>query len=224
MTGSDSDDEAAAAWTMAAEILVKEGATILTLTHSPYSDDGRIRGSSHLWGSFEERLHAEGDKEKRTCVVKVDRFKDHDSSHGQWGFQLDEVEIEEHPGETSLVPRLDGEVKSQKSGKKQLKPRAAAALKTLRPFVTAHLRWRAGQETSFASIIAFAETARGELLRLRADDALTVQGEARLGTYTTKVGDVRPSLEITAAHVLALRQPKPAKTPAPAEQVESTYQ
>ena len=125
------DDEAAAAWTMAAEILVKEGATILTSTHSPYSDDGRIRGSSHLWGSFEGRLHAEGDKEKRTCVLKVDRFKDRDSN-GQWGFQLDEVEIEEHPGETSLVPRLDDEVKSQKSGKKQLKTRAAAALKTLR--------------------------------------------------------------------------------------------
>jgi hypothetical protein len=50
MRGSDSDDEAAAAWTSAAEILVKEGATLLTVTHSPYSDEGRIRGSTHLWG------------------------------------------------------------------------------------------------------------------------------------------------------------------------------
>jgi hypothetical protein len=133
MTGSDSDDEAAAAWTMAAEILVKEGATILTLTHSPYSDDGRIRGSSHLWGSFEGRLHAEGDKEKRTCVLKVDRFKDHDSN-GQWGFQLDEVEVEEHPGETSLVPRLDGEVKAKKGkpAAAKLTSRAINALDALR--------------------------------------------------------------------------------------------
>jgi hypothetical protein len=113
MKGSDSDDEAAAAWTSAAEILIKEGATMLTVTHSPYSDDGRIRGSSHLWGSFEGRLHAEGDKGKRTAVLMVDRFKDHDSV-GQWGFTLDEVEVEEHPGETSLVPRLDGEVKPTK--------------------------------------------------------------------------------------------------------------
>jgi AAA domain len=133
MTGSDSDDETAAAWTMAAEILVKEGATILTLTHSPYSDDGRIRGSSHLWGSFEGRLHAEGDKEKRTAVLSVDRFKDHDSA-GQWGFQLDEIEIKEHPGEFSLVPRLDGDVKPKKASqsKRKLPASAQNALTALR--------------------------------------------------------------------------------------------
>jgi hypothetical protein len=132
MTGSDSDDEAAAAWTAAAEILIKESATILTLTHSPYSDDGRIRGSSHLWGSFEGRLHAEGDKEKRTAVLKVDRFKDHDST-GQWGFQLDEIKVGEHPGETSLVPRLDGEVKAKKARTaKKLTSRAINALDALR--------------------------------------------------------------------------------------------
>jgi hypothetical protein len=134
MTGSDSDYEAAAAWTAAAEILVKEGATILTVTHSPYSDDGRIRGSSHLWGSFEGRLHAEGDKERRTRVLKVDRFKDHDS-HGQWGFQLDEFEVEEHPGESSLVPRLDGEVKAKAKasrGKRKLAPGQANVLEALR--------------------------------------------------------------------------------------------
>jgi hypothetical protein len=121
---------------MAAEILVKEGATILTLTHSPYSDDGRIRGSSHLWGSFEGRLHAEGDKEKRTCVLKIDRFKDHDSN-GQWGFTLDEIEVEEHPGESSLVPRLDGEVKAKakakaKNRRRKLPDSAMNALEALR--------------------------------------------------------------------------------------------
>jgi hypothetical protein len=50
-------------------------------------------------------------------------------------------------------------------------------------------------------------------MRLHEDDVVTVQGEARLGTYTAKGGDVRPSLEVTASHVLALRQPKSAKTP-----------
>ncbi len=112
MTGSESDDEAAAAWTSAAEILITEGGTLLAVTHSPYSDDGRARGHSHLWGSFDTRLQSEGDKEKRTSLLKVERHKEHDSG-GQWGFRLDEAEVEEHPGETSLVPRLDADVRSK---------------------------------------------------------------------------------------------------------------
>ena len=115
MTGSESDDEAAHAWTSAAEILIAEGATILTVTHSPYSEDTRMRGHSHLWGSFDARLQVEGNKEKRTAVLKIDRIKDHESS-GQWGFTLDEQEIDEHPGEFSLVPRLDANVKAKKRG------------------------------------------------------------------------------------------------------------
>lgn len=87
---------------------------MLTITHSPYSDDGRIRGSSHLWGGFDGRLHAEGDKERLTGVLTVDRFKEHESL-GQWGFTFDKVEVEEHPGEFSLVPRLDSEVKPSKA-------------------------------------------------------------------------------------------------------------
>jgi len=55
-------------------------------------------------------------------------------------------------------------------------------------FVTAQLRYRSGQETGFASLIAFAEEAKNELL--------------------AKNGDVHPSLEITAVKALALRQPK----------------
>ena len=77
-------------------------------------------------------MHAEGDKEKRTCVLRVDRFKDHDS-HGQWGFQLDEIEVQEHPGETSLVPRLDSEVKPKKGIRTiQLTDRAINALDALK--------------------------------------------------------------------------------------------
>jgi hypothetical protein len=35
---------------------------------------------------------------------------------GEWGFTLDEQEIEEHPGETSLVPRLDDAVRPKARG------------------------------------------------------------------------------------------------------------
>jgi hypothetical protein len=85
MTGSESDDEAAAAWTSAAENLIGEGATLLAVTHSPYSDESRARGHSHLWGSFDTRLQAEGDKDKRSTVLRVNRHKDFDG-RGQWGF------------------------------------------------------------------------------------------------------------------------------------------
>ena len=43
-------------------------------------------------------------------------------------------------------------------------------------------------------------------------DALTVQGTGKIGVYE-KAGEHRASLEIVAAHVLALRQPKKAKVP-----------
>src|SRR5262249_48710306 len=85
MTGSESDDEAAHAWTRAAEILIAEGAYILTVTHSPYGDDSRLRWHSHLWGSFDTRLQGEGNSEKLTAILKVNRHKDHDSG-GEWGF------------------------------------------------------------------------------------------------------------------------------------------
>jgi hypothetical protein len=35
---------------------------------------------------------------------------------GQWGFTLEEQEVEEHPGEFSLVPRLDANVRAKKRG------------------------------------------------------------------------------------------------------------
>jgi hypothetical protein len=55
-------------------------------------------------------------------------------------------------------------------------------------FVTANLRYRVGQETAWASIIAFVEDVRAELMRLHEDDVVTVQGEGRLGTCTAKDG------------------------------------
>jgi hypothetical protein len=118
MTGSENDDEAAHAWTSAAEILIEEGATIMTVTHSPYAEDGRMRGHSHLWGSFDTRLHAEGNKEALSTVLRVNRHKDHDSG-GEWGFQLEVQEIEGRPDETSLVPWLDSEAKAKSDVRKK---------------------------------------------------------------------------------------------------------
>jgi hypothetical protein len=69
MNAPDKDDDAADAWIKGAEILIKEGATTLSIAHSPYSDDARARGSSHQWRSWDGRLHSEGDKEKRTSVL-----------------------------------------------------------------------------------------------------------------------------------------------------------
>jgi hypothetical protein len=90
-------------------------------------------------------------------------------------------------------------------------------MKAVRPRIraTAPGRKAAGRRSSFTA------DARAELSWLHEDDVVTAQGEARLGTYTGKSGDVRPCLEITALHVLALRQPKPAK--APANESERTY-
>jgi AAA domain len=128
MSGSESDDEAAHAWTRAAEILIDEGATILTVTHSPYSTDDRARGSSHLWGSFDTRLQVERNKEKRTAVLKVNRHKDHDSG-GEWGFQLVQQAVPEHPGETSLVPRFDAEASPKPKRKGKSDPSMGEILK-----------------------------------------------------------------------------------------------
>ena len=116
MNAPDKDDDAADAWIKGAEILIKEGATILSIAHSPYSDDGRARGSSHQWGSWDGRIQSEGDKEKKTSVLKVDRFKDHEFC-GQFGFTLDKQEVEEHPGEFSLVPRLDAAANTKRNRK-----------------------------------------------------------------------------------------------------------
>jgi hypothetical protein len=59
-----------------------------------------MRGPSHLWGSL-IRTSTEDDKERLTTLLKVNRHKVCDSD-GQWGFPLEGVEVEEHPGEASL--------------------------------------------------------------------------------------------------------------------------
>lgn len=65
-------------------------------------------------------------------------------------------------------------------------------------------------------MFAFDEVARAELSRLTAGDSLTVQGAAKLSVYE-KTGEWRPSLDGTAAHVLALRQPPKKRAPKQAD-------
>jgi hypothetical protein len=54
--------------------------------------------------------------------------------------------------------------------------------------------------------LAFGEAAQAELLRLKSGDGLSVQGAVKVSVFE-KNGEHRASLDVTASHVLALRQP-----------------
>lgn len=119
MKGSEKETDVIAAWVrVIGEIEAKFQCTQLFVTHSPYSDAGRIRGGTHLWGSFGSRLKAAGDSERRTTVLRVDRHKDHDAVGLHWGFKLDVTGIDELPEHTSLVPVADDDVTTKPKGKK----------------------------------------------------------------------------------------------------------
>jgi single-stranded DNA-binding protein len=53
-------------------------------------------------------------------------------------------------------------------------------------------------ETAFVNVIAFAEAAVTALLALDEGDSIAVAGELKVGTYATKTGETRPSLNLTA--------------------------
>jgi single-stranded DNA-binding protein len=76
--------------------------------------------------------------------------------------------------------------------------------KTGKSFVTALLRSESQGETLWASIVD--EAAQAELMRLKAGEALTIQGALRVETYE-KDAETKLSLSVVADHVLALRQP-----------------
>jgi single-stranded DNA-binding protein len=89
-------------------------------------------------------------------------------------------------------------------------PAARQSKATGKQFVTALLKSGTPTDTQWWNVIAFDTTAQAELLRLQAGDAVAIQGTAKLGVFE-KNGEHRASLDVTAAHVLALRQPKPVK-------------
>jgi single-stranded DNA-binding protein len=78
--------------------------------------------------------------------------------------------------------------------------------KTGKAFVTALLRSESQGETLWVNAVAFDESAQAELMRLKAGESLSVQGKLRVSIYE-KAGEHRPSLDVVASHVLALRQP-----------------
>jgi hypothetical protein len=116
MSGPETSDETARAWVRSVNRIMREvGCAVLTIAHTGWADETRARMHTHFWGSFDTRLKAEGDKEARTTVLTVDRHKDADSA-GRWGFALDLVDTP--TGGTTLIPRLDGDVKVSKKERK----------------------------------------------------------------------------------------------------------
>lgn len=83
-------------------------------------------------------------------------------------------------------------------------PRTSAGGK---PFTTCQIRTESDGQTLWASVICFSDDGQAELARLKAGDAVAVQGRMKVTTYE-KNGEIRPSLDITASSVLALK-PKP---------------
>jgi len=72
------------------------------------------------------------------------------------------------------------------------------------PYVTCSVRTDQDGQTLWANVICFDEAAQAELLRLQAGDALSVQGKATPKVYM-KDDEPRPSLQVTASHVLPLQ-------------------
>jgi Single-strand binding protein family len=80
-----------------------------------------------------------------------------------------------------------------------------------KPFVTATLKAKDGDESQGWKILAFSESIQAELLHLQDGDAISAQGAFKAELYD-RDGEKRLSLSIVADNVLALRQPaKPRK-------------
>jgi len=108
MAGTEVEDTTARAWVRSVQRIIREtGAAVLTVAHTGWQDETRARMHTHFWGSFDSRMRVEGDKEKLTTCLTVERHKDADSS-GSWGFQLEAAH-------GTLVPVRDDSVKPDKS-------------------------------------------------------------------------------------------------------------
>jgi len=86
-----------------------------------------------------------------------------------------------------------------------------------KPFCTAQLRTEQDGQSVWCSVICFDATACEELLRLKAGDACSISGRAKLTTFERN-GEHRASLDVVANSVIALkpkprpRQPRQART------------
>jgi single-stranded DNA-binding protein len=92
-----------------------------------------------------------------------------------------------------------------------------------KPFVTATIRAKDGDDSKWWHVTAFSETAQPELMRLGDGDAVSVQGPLKVETYE-KDGATKVSLSVVAGQVLALRQPpRERKAPASGPQRAAPY-
>jgi single-stranded DNA-binding protein len=78
-------------------------------------------------------------------------------------------------------------------------------LKAGRPFVTATIRVKDGNNAQWWKVLAFSESIQAELMRLVGGDSISVQGTFKAELYE-KDGEKRLSLSIIANNVLALLQ------------------
>jgi single-stranded DNA-binding protein len=79
--------------------------------------------------------------------------------------------------------------------------------KSGKPFVAATSKVKDGEATQWWKVLAFSETAQAELMRLAADNTISVQGPLRVETYQSEGGEMKLSLSVIANSILALRQP-----------------
>jgi single-stranded DNA-binding protein len=71
------------------------------------------------------------------------------------------------------------------------------------PFATAKLRTpMANGESAFVNVIVFSNSAMTALMALQEGDSAAFAGELKVGVYTDKNGEARPSLDLTAHAVL----------------------
>jgi single-stranded DNA-binding protein len=87
---------------------------------------------------------------------------------------------------------------------------ATRTAKNGKPYGTALIRSGTPTEGLWCHVVAFDQAPQTELSRLQAGDIVTVQGSAKISLYE-KNNEHRAGLDVTAAHVLALRQPQRTK-------------
>ncbi|MEI7606708.1 MAG: AAA family ATPase [Rhodospirillaceae bacterium] len=133
MDGSETDDEVVARFIHSLQttfLTDHKPCLILVITHSGFSVDDRARGHSDLWGSYDTRLIAEGDKEHLTTCLTVERHKDAESG-GAIAFNMKVVDTgmirDDMAPITTLVPEAD-ETSKPKIKQSTLKPELKHAL------------------------------------------------------------------------------------------------
>jgi single-stranded DNA-binding protein len=80
-----------------------------------------------------------------------------------------------------------------------------------KPFVMATLIAKDGEVSQFWLVLAFTESVRADLARLKEGEAIAVQGALQAETYTRESGETKLSLSVVADRVLGLRAEKRKK-------------